>query len=371
MSSFSTTKTYNLKYIPIFTADADTDINTWSNANNSGPAVLLKKQWGKYAVNRVKGTVLSTDDSLRDSIDSTAVLDASVVGGQFQIKSVVIKLNETLANHLNLVKFGVNPNRGTLDDDSADNTILFQDYQTFLTNKINNYTYQVLINDDIEALVDTDIEKGKLFNFYIDSVPKYKVENGILVPEDFTEDEVSLNLEEIVLFDVQITGEYLDIRKTGVNRNTLTGDFQITVSEYLRKVSIFEDNQTEILPIQLSEVSIIRKNKYFIPKNSGYSRSVKYTLGKGVLRNADISTGDKNNAVNVPLIRVKEGVLIVQNANGQDIDFNLAGSNYWVSSFYFIAEDASVLPNPYDDKVYVFNTFTPNDAITNANIIFS
>lgn len=365
MSSFSLTKTYNLKYIPDFQG------GTASNWNSSAPGetlssevALFVKEMDRNYIVRPKQTLFSDEFSLSAISNG----DSYVSGGNFKITSVKINVNEHLGKYLNVIKFGINQNLSAIGDtDGFTGSTSGYGRQTFLTDKNADGSYSVLINEDSEAKFDSDISLGRLFNFWVDGIPEYDADGNIVEPSGWEEDEILHDLDHLVLFEIQVSGAYVDKKADGKNRNILSGasgstGYQVNIYEYTKKITIFEnDNGSGKLGLnQIAELSIVRKvNHTFETSPTGSSTNTfktrRYYIGEGFLKNADISTNGTVDAVNIKSLKVKSGSLFCRKEISDVMDGTTAAADTKYTSFYVVIDDSDVhkLPNPLDNKVYM------------------
>jgi hypothetical protein len=372
MSSFSLTKTYNFKYVPKFEGNT----SNWNESNSTGLASaaqqynavgLFVKEMDRNYIVRPKNTLFSDEDSF-DVIKNG---DSFVAGGNFKITSVKINVNEHLGKFLNVIKFGMNENVGDIGDGNsfAGSTSGYL-RQTFLTEKNADGSYSVLINDDTNAKVDTDIDMTRLFNFWVDGIPEYDADGNIVEPAGWEEDEILHDLEHLVLFEIQVNGYYLNRREDTTNRNILSGasgqtGYQVNIYEYTKKITIFEDDSGsgKLGLDQIAELSITRKVDHtFETAVAGTTlntfKTRRYYLGQGFLKDADISSYSAADAVNIKSLKVKSGVLFCRKQISKVEDGTTAAADVKYTSFYVVIDDSDVhkLPNPFDNKVYIIES---------------
>jgi hypothetical protein len=123
----------------------------------------------------------------------------------------------------------------------------------------------------------------------------------------------------------------------------------------MKSITIFEldDGNTannKIAPNQIGSLSINKVKLDFMRFGNGANDVYKvkrYYLGKGFLKNADISSFSQSTAVNIKKLRIKGGQLTVKKQK------NVAGLIY--DNFFVEVEDADMhlLPNPTDNLVYI------------------
>lgn len=372
MSSFSLTKTYNFKYVPKFEGNT----SNWNESNSTGlgstaqqynAVGLFVKEMDRNYIVRPKNTLFSD----QDSFDVIKNGDSFVVGGNFKITSVKINVNEHLGKFLNVIKFGMNENVGDIGDGNsfAGSTSGYL-RQTFLTEKNADGSYSVLINDDTNAKVDTDIDITRLFNFWVDGIPEYDADGNIVEPAGWEEDEILHDLEHLVLFEIQVNGYYLNRREDTTNRNILSGasgqtGYQVNIYEYTKKITIFEDDSGsgKLGLDQIAELSITRKVDHtFETAAAGTTlntfKTRRYYLGQGFLKDADISSYSAADAVNIKSLKVKSGVLFCRKQISKVEDGTTAAADVKYTSFYVVIDDSDVhkLPNPFDNKVYIIES---------------
>lgn len=372
MSSFSLTKTYNFKYVPKFEGNT----SNWNESNSTGlgstaqqynAVGLFVKEMDRNYIVRPKNTLFSDEDSF-DVIKNG---DSFVAGGNFKITSVKINVNEHLGKFLNVIKFGMNENVGDIGDSNsfAGSTSGYL-RQTFLTEKNADGSYSVLINDDTNAKVDTDIDMTRLFNFWVDGIPEYDADGNIVEPAGWEEDEILHDLEHLVLFEIQVNGYYLNRREDSTNRNILSGasgqtGYQVNIYEYTKKITIFEDDSGsgKLALDQIAELSITRKVDHtFETAAAGTTlntfKTRRYYLGQGFLKDADISSYSAADAVNIKSLKVKSGVLFCRKQISKVEDGTTAAADVKYTSFYVVIDDSDVhkLPNPFDNKVYIIES---------------
>lgn len=372
MSSFSLTKTYNFKYVPKFEGNT----SNWNESNSTGlgstaqqynAVGLFVKEMDRNYIVRPKNTLFSDEDSF-DVIKNG---DSFVAGGNFKITSVKINVNEHLGKFLNVIKFGMNENVGDIGDSNsfAGSTSGYL-RQTFLTEKNADGSYSVLINDDTNAKVDTDIDITRLFNFWVDGIPEYDADGNIVEPAGWEEDEILHDLEHLVLFEIQVNGYYLNRREDSTNRNILSGasgrtGYQVNIYEYTKKITIFEDDSGsgKLGLDQIAELSITRKVDHtFETAAAGTTlntfKTRRYYLGQGFLKDADISSYSAADAVNIKSLKVKSGVLFCRKQISKVEDGTTAAADVKYTSFYVVIDDSDVhkLPNPFDNKVYIIES---------------
>lgn len=372
MSSFSLTKTYNFKYVPKFEGNT----SNWNESNSTGlgstaqqynAVGLFVKEMDRNYIVRPKNTLFSDEDSF-DVIKNG---DSFVAGGNFKITSVKINVNEHLGKFLNVIKFGMNENVGDIGDSNsfAGSTSGYL-RQTFLTEKNADGSYSVLINDDTNAKVDTDIDMSRLFNFWVDGIPEYDADGNIVEPAGWEEDEILHDLEHLVLFEIQVNGYYLNRREDSTNRNILSGasgqtGYQVNIYEYTKKITIFEDDSGsgKLGLDQIAELSITRKVDHtFETAAAGTTlntfKTRRYYLGQGFLKDADISSYSAADAVNIKSLKVKSGVLFCRKQISKVEDGTTAAADVKYTSFYVVIDDSDVhkLPNPFDNKVYIIES---------------
>jgi hypothetical protein len=365
MSSFSLTKTYNLKYIPNFQGGTASTWNASSTTEGlSSEVALFVKEMDRNYIVRPRQTLLSDEFSLSAISNG----DSYVSGGNFKITSVKININEHLGKYLNVIKFGINQNLGAIGDTNGfTGSTSGYGRQTFLTEKNADGSYSVLINEDSQAKFDSDIALGRLFNFWVDGVPEYDADGNIVEPAGWEEDEILHDLDSLVLFEIQVSGAYVDKRTDGKNRNVLSGasgqtGYQVNIYEYTKKITIFEnDSGSGKLGLnQIGELSVVRKvDQTFETAATGTTANTfktrRYYIGEGFLKNADISIDTTADAVNIKSLKVKSGSLFCRKEIMDVMMGTTAAADTRYTSFYLVIDDSDVhkLPNPLDNKVYI------------------
>jgi hypothetical protein len=353
--SNSQIKTYNFKYIPKF-VDSE---SKWYKSVNANPSdvqdtsvVLFKKILEKNYIVRLQSTMYSLPSTFRNVISNGELMNPN---SKFLIKRVSIKVNESLSKYINVIKFGINENMSDTADTDPDTSSLGFNKQSFLTNKLSEDTYSVLIDDDSGAVIDTDVDKDKLFNFWIDGV---HIEN--LDPLNLTrwyQDEILYDISKLVLFEIQVEGYYIR-DSINFNKNNLDSSlFQVSVFEYIKKVNIFElDGDSN--PNQIAELSIAKKTENFFNDGTKEWKARNYYFGKGVIYNVDISSTNNTTTTNVKTLKIKGGQLSIRKQTDN------ANATKFYTSFYVVVDDSdlSKLPNPLDNRMYMLTETTQANA---------
>lgn len=356
---YNNTKNLNFKFIPAFqnTSMDPANHSLWRiNETTSSETTfpLFKKEslenyisYSPHSINSERYTF----DVLR-----TGTYEQ---GGLFKITNIRILIHSAFESHIQLSSIGINTNKTSVGN-TAGATSPYHSFthKKYLLSQSNKGINTPIFMDDEELIIDTDNPDNLLFSFWINSVPP-SLENGEQSP--FHETRFSHDISQIVLFNMQIDGEYVIENYKHINRNILSGStapyssYEISIYEYMKSITIFEldDGNTannKIAPNQIGSLSINKVKLDFMRFGNGANDIYKvkrYYLGKGFLKNADISSFSQSTAVNIKKLRIKGGQLTVKKQK------NVAGLIY--DNFFVEVEDADMhlLPNPTDNLVYI------------------
>lgn len=361
--NYSPLKTFNVKFIPNFSSNSSSWYSAYTaNVNNNytdgSPAdtgvTLFQLINNQYLIN-IPTITLYSGNSTNQSFSSSVLTPSNALsvgaGGQFKINKVDIKMNELLSQHLSLTKFGINENRGIIGN-TGSTAGLNYNKQTYLTSKASDgFSYSVILDDDSHAIIDADTNTLDLFNFYVDAIPKYRLDvNGALVPSEILQEQIDLNLNTTVMFEVQITGDFIDYKLNNINRNVLDGNsYKVNIVEYLRRVGIYEtDAGTKLTPDQIGELSILRKKEDYIRKSATTSvRIRRYYLGTGTLYNADVYSYSGTTFTNIKNLKIKSGIITLTKDDTAGVR---------CTAFTLIVENPALLPNPLDERLLIVDT---------------
>jgi hypothetical protein len=377
LNYYNNTKNLNYKFIPAFqnTSMDPANYSLWRiNETTSSETTfpLFKKEsldnyicYSPHSINSERYTF----DVLR-----TGTYEQ---GGLFKITNIRILVHSAFESHIQLSSIGINTNKTSIGNTAGATSPSHSfTHKKYLLSQSKNGVYSPIHMDDEELIIDTDNPDNLLFSFWINSVPP-SLENGEQSP--FVETRFSHDISQIVLFNMQIDGEYVIENYKHINRNILSGStapyssYEISIYEYLKSITIFEldDGNTannKIGPNQIGNLSINKVKLDFMRFGNGANDIYKvkrFYLGKGFLKNADISSFSQSTAVNIKKLRIKGGQLTVKKQK------NVAGLIY--DNFFVEVEDADMhlLPNPTDNVVYIITepTSQNNLNVYNSNTI--
>jgi hypothetical protein len=358
---YNNTKNINFKFIPSY----DGNNSNWRvNQNLEGETVPT---FALFQKNNTENYINFPTSSINSETYSFTVIKSgnTIAGGLFKIKSVRVHLSETLSKYIKLSSIGFNTDRTAVGTTTGSTVTSSFGHKKYILEKD---THGMYVNNNIpddQLIIDTDTSNDKLFSFWIDSITPVDKHGQ---PTTFTQLKIDHNIGKLVLFNMEIEGEYINENLKYVNRNLLStsvdplSTFSVNIFEYNKTMSIFEldtgnETNNKIGPNQIGELNLKKiTNTVHVKSDTpgDYIQYRKYDIGSGILYNADISAFhfldtelNMSPALNIKKLRIKNGLFLSKS------DSN--GANKKVDAFFFRVDDRDVhlLPNNLDPYVYV------------------
>ena len=163
---------------------------------------------------------------------------------------------------------------------------------------------------------------------------------------------------------MEVLGEYINPNHATVNQKIPLNSYKIYVAEYLKSLTIWENdsdaNTNIILPEQLTTVNILNVINTIQQFGTGLNEVYKirkYKLGNGLLYNSDISGSTLAATIKIKKLRIVKGELKVKK------QLNTPGLIYESFFFEIHPEDVKLLPNNKDKYLYIITEPTSESLI--------